>query len=62
MACASQRTDPLALSAAEVDSRLARRGIAALQYFNGDMHRAGFALPNFVRELLAPRRDPAAGT
>jgi spermidine synthase len=54
MACASQRTDPLALSAEEIDTRLDRRGIAGLQYFNGDMHRAGFALPNFVRELIAP--------
>lgn len=52
MACAAQRTDPLALSAAEVDDRIARRGIAGLQYFNGDVHRAGFALPNFVRALV----------
>lgn len=57
MACASQRTDPLALSATDVDTRLSRRAITRLQYFNGDMHRAGFALPNFVRELLATRAD-----
>lgn len=61
MACASRRTDPLALSAAEVDTRLRRRGIAGLQYFNGDMHRAGFALPNFVRELIAPGSGFARG-
>jgi len=23
-----------------------------MQYYNGDMHSAGFALPNFVRELV----------
>jgi spermidine synthase len=62
MACASQRTDPLALSAEEVDTRLIQRGIARLQYFNGDMHRAGFALPNFVRELIAPEFGPTGGT
>ena len=62
MACASQRTDPLALSAKEVDNRLMERGIARLEYFNGDMHRAGFALPNFVRELLASGADSAGGT
>jgi spermidine synthase len=62
MACASQRTDPLALSAEEVDTRLVNRGIAGLQYFNGDMHRAGFALPNFVRELIAPGSGSADGT
>lgn len=62
MACASQRTDPLALSAAEVDNRLIDRGIAGLQYFNGDMHRAGFALPNFVRELIASGSGSVRGT
>ncbi len=62
MACASQRTDPLALSAKEVDTRLGERGIAHLQYFNGDMHRACFALPNFVRDLLAPSPDSLNGT
>ena len=53
MACASQRTDPFLLSAEEVDSLLIGRGIVGLQYFNGDMHRAGFAMPNFVRNLIA---------
>lgn len=62
MACASQRTDPLALSAAEIDTRIAQRGITHLQYFNGDMHRAGFALPNFVRELIAAGTRSLPGT
>jgi spermidine synthase len=51
MACASNGLDPAALDAAEVERRLAERGIGLLQYYNGDMHRAALALPNFVRAL-----------
>ena len=53
MACASATLDPRKLTADEVDRRLAARGIGNLSYFNGDMHRAALALPNFVRELVA---------
>ena len=52
MACVSAGLDPAARSAAEVDQRLAERGIIDLKYYNGDMHCAALALPNFVRELL----------
>ncbi|MEP7083126.1 MAG: polyamine aminopropyltransferase [Betaproteobacteria bacterium] len=51
MACASLQTDPLQLSADEVDVRLTARRISQLRYVNGDTFRAGFALPNYVREL-----------
>jgi spermidine synthase len=53
MACASATLDPASLSAAEIDRRIAERGLGKLQYYNGDMHRAALALPNFVRELVA---------
>jgi spermidine synthase len=53
MACCSATLDPSYLTPLEVERRLAQRGIAGLQYYNGDMHRAAFALPNFVRELVA---------
>lgn len=53
MACASDSLDPLALDAVAVDGVLAQRGIADLQYYNGDTHRAVLAQPNFVRKLLA---------
>ena len=52
MACASATLDPKSVSAEEVDRRIASRGISNLQYYNGDMHRAALALPNFVRELV----------
>lgn len=52
MACASATLDPRTLTADEVDRRIAARGIAGLRYYNGDMHRAALALPNFVRELV----------
>lgn len=58
MACASDSIDPLSLSEAEVDRRIMERGLSRLQYYNGAMHRAGLALPNFVRELLARPAEP----
>jgi len=53
MACVSTTLDPKALSAREVDRRIAQRGLTQLQYYNGDTHRALLALPNFVRSLTA---------
>jgi spermidine synthase len=53
MACASQRSDPLSLSCSEIDNRLRVRRIAHLQYLNGDTYAGGFALPNYVKELLS---------
>ena len=52
MACASQQLDPAALGESEIDRRIAERGLRDLAYYNGAMHRAGLALPNFVRQLL----------
>ena len=51
-ACASDTLDPRALDPAEVDRRIAARGVGDLQYYNGETHRAVFALPNYVRELV----------
>ncbi|THF64485.1 polyamine aminopropyltransferase [Pseudothauera nasutitermitis] len=53
MASASDTLEPAALSAAEVDARIAQRGIGALRHYNGAVHCAQFALPNYLRELLA---------
>jgi spermidine synthase len=53
MACCSASLDPKGMSILDVDRRIAQRGIERLQYYNGDMHRAALALPNFVRELVA---------
>ena len=52
MACASATLNPASLSGLEADRRVATRRIGNLQYYNGDVHRASFALPNFVRELV----------
>ena len=52
MACCSDALDPLAFVAAEVDAEIARRGLTDLRFYNGAMHQAVLALPNFVRELL----------
>lgn len=53
MACASATLDPATLTADEADRRIRARGLGLLRYYNGDMHRAALALPNFVRELVA---------
>jgi spermidine synthase len=53
MACAGATLDPRKLDGGEIDRRIAARGIAKLRYYNGDMHRAALALPNFVRDLVA---------
>ena len=52
-ACASDSLDPRLLEPAEIDRRLAARGVGDLQYYNGESHRAVFALPNDVRSLVA---------
>jgi spermidine synthase len=51
MACCSATLDPRYLTPLEVDRRISQRGVRDLQYFNGDVHRAALALPNFVRAL-----------
>jgi spermidine synthase len=55
MAFASQVTDVTRLSAKELDERIRIRQIGGLQYVNGDTVRGGFALPEYVRALLAPK-------
>ena len=52
-ACASDSLDPRAVSPEEADRRVAARGLRDLQFYNGEMHRAIFAQPNYVRALLA---------
>lgn len=52
MACASQTLDPNDLAATEAQRRIDERGIGDLQYYNGAMHCAALALPNFVQALV----------
>jgi spermidine synthase len=54
MACASSTLNPSYLSSLEADRRVATRRIRDLRYYNGDMHRSSFSLPNFVRDLVSP--------
>lgn len=52
MAVCSDRLQPTAVSAAQVEERLATRGVTDLQYYNADIHGALFALPNYYRKLV----------
>jgi spermidine synthase len=51
-ACASDVLDPRNLSPQDVDKIVAERKLTHLQYYNGETHRAVFAVPNYVRELV----------
>ena len=51
-ASASHVLDPRALSAAVVDMRLTERGVGLRQYYNGEMHAAMLAIPEYVKPLI----------
>lgn len=52
LAVASHSLDPLQRTAADIERMLGERGITDLRYYNGAVHSALFALPNFYRELV----------
>lgn len=52
LAVCSERLDPKAFSTDEIDTRIQKRKLVQLQYYNGESHLGVFALPNFVRELV----------
>ena len=63
MAVCSDKLDPKAFTADEIDRRIEARKIGDLRYYNGETHEGVFALPNFVRDLVVPARlkQPARG-
>ncbi len=52
-AMASDALDPLEIEPAEVERRIEANGLQSLSYYNGDTHRALFALPNYFRRVIA---------
>ena len=52
-ACASDTIDPRDVAPEAVERVLRERGVGDLQYYNGEVHRAMFALPNYVKALVA---------
>ncbi len=52
-AVAADSLDLAAMDAKRVDARLAERRIAYRQFYNGAMHEAMLAIPEYVRPLLA---------
>ena len=56
MVCASDKLDPKAFTADEIDRRIEQRKLIDLKYYNGETHEGVFALPNFVRDMVAPPR------
>jgi spermidine synthase len=53
-AAASDSLDPSRIDPAEIDRRIAARGLTDLRFYNGEVHRAAFALPNYVKDLVRP--------
>src|SRR6185436_11420438 len=51
MAVCSDKLDPKAYTADEIDRRIEARKMQELRYYNGETHEGVFALPNFVRDL-----------
>lgn len=51
-ACASATLDVCAPTAQQIDERLKMRGVTARQYYNGAIHHALFALPEYVKSLV----------
>jgi spermidine synthase len=56
MAVCSDKLDPKAFTADEIDRRIEARKLQELRYYNGETHEGVFALPNFVRDLVTPAR------
>jgi spermidine synthase len=56
MAVCSDKLDPKAFTADEIDRRIEARKLQELRYYNGETHEGVFALPNFVRDLVTPPR------
>jgi spermidine synthase len=56
MAVCSDKLDPKALTADEVDRRIEARRLQDLRFHNGETHEGVFALPNYIRELVHPPR------
>jgi spermidine synthase len=51
MACASRSEDPLGDGVLQ-RAESAQNILSALSYYNPDVHRAAFALPNFVKKII----------
>jgi len=56
MAVCSDKLDPKAFTADEIDRRIEQRKLHELRFYNGETHEGVFALPNYVRELVIPAR------
>ena len=52
-AIASDNQHPDNISAAEINARLNQRAIGDRQFYNGEMHHAMLALPEYIRNLIA---------
>ena len=52
LAVASVTLDPCAITAVDVEQRLHDRGVGDRQFYNGEMHAAMLALPEYIKTLI----------
>ena len=50
---ASRSADPRLLTPADIDARIAERGLSGLKHYDGITHRGMFSLPGYIREAIA---------
>jgi spermidine synthase len=53
-ACASDALDPRAMTPEQVEAVISQRKLSDLQYYNGETHRAVFAIANYVKPVVDP--------
>ena len=46
------KIDPRAITTVEVEQRLHDRGVGDRQFYNGEMHTAMLALPEYIKTLI----------
>ena len=56
LAVCSDKIDPKTFTTEEIDLRIKTRNLQQLQFYNGETHLGVFALPNFVRDLVAGKK------
>jgi spermidine synthase len=53
---ASFKHNPAALTAEEIDKRIAARPLKGIKFYDGETHRGMFSLPKYIRESMAAQK------
>jgi len=53
---ASMKYDPSSLSPADVDSRISKKGLSGLRFYDGLSHQGIFSMPRYIREAMVNQK------